>query len=141
MAIRPDACGRDPAAVLCMLWLNELTQAYQCRCGPPADAAFVGDTLRRIARRKLGLQASPDSSAPPEPPLVFADFVRVGVPRHERAVEMVTGTHSCCWSLHAACCCVLLHVAEVEASVLKQRGSVAVWLVDTLVPRELRCSG
>lgn len=95
MAIRPEACGRDPAAVLCMLWMHELTQAYQCRCGPPQDAALVSDTLQRLARSKLGVRtALPGPTGPPEQPPLFGDFVRIGVPRHERVVEMVTGAHA-----------------------------------------------
>lgn len=92
MGIRPEACGRDPAAVLTRLWLHELSRAYLHRCGAPQHARHVLDTLLRLARSRLGFRGgAEDVFGTAAQPLVFADFTKAGIPRAERAVDMVTG--------------------------------------------------
>eukprot|EP00892_Ulva_mutabilis_P004502 jgi/Ulvmu1/2423/UM134_0004.1 len=91
VAIRPEACGRDPATVLTRLWVHEFSRAYQHRCGSTQHAALVRDVLLRLARTRLGFRGgAEDAFGSAEQPVVFVDFVKAGVPRGERQVEMVT---------------------------------------------------
>ena len=104
MNIAPAACTADPLKTLSDLWAHECLRVFHDRLVSAADQGLVKRELHALLVKRFGSREDYESVFADEAPLLFADFVKLGVPREERAYCKVKGAPSRCVRASADCC-------------------------------------
>lgn len=89
--IAPAACTTDPLKTLSDLWLHECLRVFHDRLVSPEDQEVVKRELHALLAKRFGSLEPYESVFNDKAPLLFADFVKLGVPREERAYCKVKG--------------------------------------------------
>ena len=90
--VRPGSCGRNPSHVLLSLWVHENMRVFYDRLTDEKDQLHVKAILHEMVRVRFQSGRTYEELFHGELPLLFGDFMKLGITHEERSYQAITGT-------------------------------------------------
>eukprot|EP00762_Andalucia_godoyi_P001076 ANDGO_01965.mRNA.1 Dynein-1-beta heavy chain len=88
MQVTPRSVNDVPS--FCRLWIHESTRCFHDRLIDSTDRTYFKDLTLELVKRHLGQTIEETEVFNAEKPLIFGDFMKMGVPREERMYELIS---------------------------------------------------